>query len=182
MARQSKFECAASGRHFGMAAHLGRHMSTVHASKAKRTVPAVKANGVKRPSKTLRLGESDGLAAAVRDIQRYRDGLAAKRAALDDRMAVLDQALTGLGASAAGREVPQGKGRRGAGYRSGSLKAHIQDVLQARGGEMTVKAVTAAVRKAGFKSSNKALDKGVGNALAGMRSVTKIRRGVFRLR
>ena len=33
MAKKGKFKCSACGRSFGMAAHLGHHISTVHARK-----------------------------------------------------------------------------------------------------------------------------------------------------
>ena len=180
MARTGKFKCSACGRSFGMAAHLGRHMSTVHAPKGKRVAPAAKAKRVKRPSTTLGLGGAEALAAVVGDIQRYRDEVAAQRAALDSQMAGLDQALAVLGAGAPARKAPPRKGRRGAGYRPGSLKAHIQQVLQTHGGAMAAKDVTAAVCKAGFKSKDKALARSVGVALRGMRDVKKVGRGTFR--
>jgi len=66
------------------------------------------------------------------------------------------------------------------GYRPGSLKAHIQQVLQAHGGVMAVEDVTAAVCKAGFKSKDKTLARSVGVALRGMRDVKKVGRGTFR--
>lgn len=182
MAKKGKFKCSACGRSFGMAAHLGRHITTMHASKAKRSVPAAKAKGVKRPSTTPKLGGADGLAAVVRNIQRHRSELAAQRVALDSQMAAIDHVLTVLGATAPARRSPSGKGRRGASYRSGSLKLHIQEVLQAHGGPMAVKDITAAVRKAGYKTKNKTLDKSVGNALADMRNVVRVSRGVFRLK
>ncbi len=180
MAKKGKFKCSACGRSFGRAAHLGRHMSTVHAPKGKRVAPAAKAKRVKRPSTTLGLGGAEALAAVVGDIQRYRDEVAAQRAALDSQMAGLDQALAVLGAGAPARKAPPRKGRGGAGYRPGSLKAHIQQVLQAHGCAMAVKDVTAAVCKAGFKSKDKALARSVGVALRGMRDVKKVGRGTFR--
>ncbi len=45
---------------------------------------------------------------------------------------------------------------------------------------MTVKDVTTAVRKAGYKSKNKTLDKSVGVALSEMPGVKKVGRGTFR--
>ena len=182
MATTGKFKCSACGRTFSMAAHLGRHMSTVHAPKGQRVAPAAKAKRVKRLSTTLGLGGAEALAAEVGDIQRYRDEVVAQRAALDSQMAALDQALAVLGAEAPARKGPPGKGRRGTGYRSGSLKAHIQQVLQAQSSAMAVKDVTAAVCQAGFKSKDKALARSVGVALRGMRDEAKIGRGVFRLR
>ena len=97
-------------------------------------------------------------------------------------MTALDRALAVLGAGAPAWKAPAGKQHGATVYRSGTLKAHIQSVLQARGGEMAVKEVTAAVRKSGYKSKNKTLDTSVGIELAGMPGVMKIRRGVFRLR
>ncbi len=182
MAKKGKFRCSACGRSFGMAAHLGRHMSTVHARKSKRAAPATKAKRRQRPSATPRLGGADGIAAVVSHIRRYRNELAAQRAILDSQVAALDQAVAALGAAAPARKVVSGNGQRGPGYRSGSLKAHIQHVLQAHGGAMAVKAVTAAVRKAGYKSKNRTLDKSVGNALANMQNVAKISRGMFQLK
>ena len=180
MAKKSKFKCSACGRRFGMAAHLGRHMSTVHAPKTKRMAPTVRATGVMRPSMILGLGRADGISAVVGDIQRHRDELATQRADLDSQMAALDQALAVLGAAAPARKTLPGKGRRGASYRPGSLKAYIHQVFRTYSGAMAVKDVTAAVRKAGYKSKDKTFAKSVGVALRAMRNVTKIGRGVFR--
>ena len=47
---------------------------------------------------------------------------------------------------------------------------------------MGVKDVTAAIRKAGYKSKNKTLDNSVGVALADMPNVLKVGRGQYRLR
>jgi hypothetical protein len=180
MAKTGKFKCSACGRSFGMAAHLGRHMTTVHASKAKRTAPMTKTKRAKRTPTTMSLGAADGLVPVVQEIQTHRDKLAGDRAFLDRQIALLDQTLVDLGAVAPARKAPSGRGRRGASYRSGSLKVHIQQVLQAQGGPMAVKDITVAVRKSGYKTKNKTLDKSVGNALADMRNVAKISRGVFR--
>ena len=180
MAKKGKFKCSVCKRSFGMAAHLGRHMATIHSSRARRTAATGGAKRVKRTATAIRSAGMDGLAAAVGNIQLYRNDLAAQRATLDSQLAALDWALATLGAVAPARKVVAGDGQRGSGYRSGSLKAHIQKVLQARGGGMTVKDVTTAVRKAGYKSKNKTLDKSVGVALSEMPGVKKVGRGTFR--
>ena len=181
MAKKGKFKCSACGRSFGMAAHLGRHMSTVHARKGKRVIPGARTKGVWESVGTLR-SKGGGIAAVVGGIQRYCAELAAQCAALGSRIAVVNQALAFLGAGTPVRKASPGKGRRRAAYRPGSLKAHIQKVLQVHGRPLAVKDVTAAVRKAGYKSKNKTLDKSVGVALADMRSVVKIGRGMFQLK
>jgi hypothetical protein len=181
MAKKGKFKCSGCGRSFGMAAHLGRHMSTVHARKGKRVIPAARTKGVLGSVGTLR-SKGGGIAAVVGGIQRYCAELAAQCAALGSRIAVINQALAFLGARTPVRKVTFGAGRRRAGYRSGSLKAHVHQVLQAHGGAMAVKDVTAAVRKAGYRSKNKTLDKSVGATLASMRNVVKISRGMFGLK
>jgi hypothetical protein len=181
MARTAKFKCSACDRTFAMAAHLGRHMSTVHAPKGKRAAPAAKAKRVKRPFKTPRLGGAAGLAAAVGDIQRYRNELAVQRAALDSQVPALDQAITALGGSVASVKVHRG-GRGRLAFRAGTLPACIRQVLHAHRGPMAIKDIAAAVRRAGFKSRDKNLSHSVGKCLAAMPGVQKVGRGVYRAR
>ena len=97
MAKKGKFKCSACGRSFGMAAHLGRHMSTVHARKGKRVIPGARTKGVWESVGTLR-SKGGGIAAVVGGIQRYCAELAAQCAALGSRIAVVNQALAFLGA------------------------------------------------------------------------------------
>jgi len=179
MARIGTFTCSTCGRTFRMAAHLGRHKSTVHAAKAKRAVPAQDA---RRPSKAAAPGASHGLAAVVGVIQRSRGELAAQRAAVDAQIATLDRALQVLGAGPSARPVSTGRKQGGMSYRPGTIKAYIQSVLQARGEAMAVSDITAAVRTAGYPSKNPTLDKNVGMALAEMPDAVRVHRGVFRLR
>jgi hypothetical protein len=116
----------------------------------------------------------------IRELSAYRDQLVAERAQADAQIAAVEGALSALGASAGGAQVPA-SGRRPS-FRQGSLKDHIARVLGARRGPMSVKDITAAVRKAGYRTKNKTLDKSVGNALADMRQVVKVARGQYRLR
>ena len=182
MAKKGKFKCSACGRSFGMAAHLGRHMSTVHARKIKRVIPVARTKGAKGSVGTPRFTGASGIAAVVGGIQRYCAELAAQCSALGSRIAVVNQALAFLGAGVPARKVTFGAGRRRARYRSGSLKAHIHQVLRTHGSTMAVKDVTAAVRKAGYRSKNKTLAKSVGVALSEMPGVKKVGRGTFRAR
>ncbi len=46
----------------------------------------------------------------------------------------------------------------------------------------SVKDISAAVLRAGYKSNDKKLDHSVGKALSGMNNVTRIERGVYRLK
>jgi hypothetical protein len=84
---------------------------------------------------------------------------------------------------------PQGPGAQGGGPgrgpgprdpREGSLRSYIERVLRASGKPMRVAEITQAVRKAGYATSNKTLDKTVGITLAGMSNVRKVKRGVYR--
>ena len=179
MAKRKSIMCPKCDRTFLMAAHLGRHMSTMHAPKGTRVALAVKAKVGPRPSATPGLGGADGLAAVGSSIQRYRDELAAQRAALDAQVAALDQALAALGGSVASVQVRRG-GRRSPAFRAGTLPAYIGRVLHAHRGAMAVQEVTAAVLKAGYKSRDKALPKTVGKYLAAMPGVKRIGHGLYR--
>ncbi len=80
----------------------------------------------------------------------YRDGLADQRSQLDTRLAAIGGALAalGVGARTAIASRPSAGARR-AGPRRRSLREFIERVLWAPHGVMSVKDVTAAVRKAG---------------------------------
>jgi len=170
MARTGKFKCTRCDRTFAMAAHLGRHMSTLHAPRGKRTAPAAT---MRRPAL------ADWASPVLDRLRACRDELAAQRAALDAQVASLDQALAALGGSVASVKVRRG-GRRSPAFRAGTLPAYIRQVMHAYRGPMAVKEVAAAVLKAGYKSRNKELPKTVGKYLAAMPSVQKIGRGVYR--
>ena len=170
MAKKGTFNCSACGRTFAMAAHLGRHMSTMHARKGKRTVPA---------ATTRRSVMTDWARPVLDRLRACRDELAAQRAALDAQVAALDQAIAALGGSVASVKVHRG-GRRRPAVRKGTLPAYISQVLHAHHGPMAVKEVAVAVLKAGYKSRDKTLPKTVGKYLAAMPGVQKVGRGVYR--
>ena len=175
MAKRKSFKCPKCGRTFGMAAHLGRHMSTMHAPKGKRTAPAPTK---RRPAMTS-WAPFGGHRPILDRLGACRDELAAQRAALDAQVAALDQAITALGGSVGSVQVHRG-GRRPPAFRTGTLPAYIRQVMPSHRGPIAVKDVTAAVLKAGYKSRDKALPKTVGKYLAAMPGVRKVGHGVYR--
>jgi uncharacterized C2H2 Zn-finger protein len=189
MAESSKFKCPKCERTFSMAPHLGRHLSTIHgAKKGKKTLKKKvarrafrrKRGQIARTAQRQSATMGAGIAGAIGELSAYRDQLAAQRTEVDAQIAAVESALAALGASAGGAQV-RASGRRPS-FRQGSLKDHIARVLGARRGPMSVKDITAAVRRAGYRSKNKTLDKSVGNSLGKMRQVVKVARGQYRLR
>ena len=124
MAKRKSFKCPKCGRTFGMAAHLGRHMSTMHAPKGKRTAPAPTK---RRPAMTS-WAPFGGHRPILDRLGAGRDELAAQRAALDAQGAALDQAITALGGSVGSVQVHRG-GRRPPAFRTGTLPAYIRQVM-----------------------------------------------------
>ncbi len=130
------------------------------------------------------LGES--LTGAVSNLATLHADLLAQRAALDNQIGAVANALRAIGqpvalgaAKAPGRKGP-GRGMGRGGWRPGSLKAHIAQVMRG-GGVMAVKDITAAVVKSGYKSKNQTLAKSVGIALTEMAGMAKVGRGKFKL-
>ena len=185
MAKQRSFKCSKCDRKFSMAAHLARHMSTTHASetvkatkkKKRRAVAKKKRASVARPAGR---SASGGLGAAIASMKAYRDHLAARRSEIDNRLQAIDAALAAIGST-----VPKpvvARRRRGTKPRGGSLKEYIARVLRGLTKGKSVKDIAAAVVKAGYKSKDKRLSQSVGKALAQMNKVTKVGRGVYRLK
>ncbi len=180
MAKTGKFKCLKCKRRFKMAAHLGRHMSTIHAAKGKPARKKAAKRAVKRTGRRPAVGVAASLVAQLRGCQRE---FVDSREALSARIAALDDALAALGGGVPKRKPGPARGRRPAkGPRPGSLKDFIGRVLRARRGPTSVKSVTAGVLKAGFKTKNKRLAKNVGGALADMPNVAKVGRGQYRLK
>jgi len=138
MARTGKFKCSACGRTFSMAAHLGRHRTTMHGAKGAK----VKAKSQVQAGDPARLLDT---------VQVWRSELAAEQAQLAVQLGALDQLLTTLGGTAlkptAGRAL-QGRRIRGGhgGAREGSLKFYIDRVLRATRRPMRRAEVAAADR------------------------------------
>ncbi len=171
--KSGRFRCSKCDRRFAMAAHLGRHMSTMHGGKRK---PQGKRGRPGRPAGRPSGGRLDG--------QGLLSAIQAARAQLIAQLEALDQALATLGGAARPTATARLRGRRPAhhafrGGREGSLRSYIEQVLKASGKPMRVTEITAAVRKAGYPTKNKTLEKSVGITLAGMRTAKRVERGVF---
>jgi hypothetical protein len=123
-----------------------------------------------------------GVGSAVSSLQALYAELLAQRAGLDGQLAAVAGALRAIGTTVAAPRAAalrvSGGGRGG--WRTGSLKAHIAQVLRG-GGVLAVKDITSGVMKSGYKTKNKTLAKSVGIALTEMRGVVKVGRGQFKL-
>jgi hypothetical protein len=190
MAETGKFECPKCDRTFSMASHLGRHMHTIHGPKkpTARAKPAAKLGmrpGVRRAAFAARQQPAiaDGsLASVINELRAYRDGLGDRRSQFDTQIAAVEGALAALRANMYPVVTRARRTHRAAGHRQGSLREFIERVLRARRGVMSVQDVTTAVRKAGYQTKNKKLDKKVQIALANLPNVIRVARGQYRLR
>lgn len=187
-AKARKFKCSKCDRTFSMAAHLARHQSTTHGSKARRKATkktVVKGIGkrlVRRARRSVKRVPRSQPAPLLLQMQAYRNDLLAQRAQVISQIDAIDRALAAMGGSVRAPAGRPGRGRRGGTTRPGSLKSYIERVMRARGATMAVKDVTTGVLKAGFKTKNKTLAKSVGIALGQMPNVRKVARGRFRLK
>ncbi len=174
MAKSKTHKCTRCGRKFSMAAHLARHMNTLHASK--------KVKATKRASVATRAkrGAGSDLGGALASLKAYRDQLSDQRTEIDNQMQAIDAALAALGAVTARSVVV--RRRRGKGPRAGSLKEYIARVLRGLARGKSVKDIAAAVKKAGYKSKSKRWGHTVSKVLADMKDVTRVGRGVYRLK
>ncbi len=86
---KTALSCTICGRKFGMPAHLGRHMKSMHGQASR---PVFRGRG--RVSGGF-VGGS--LGRLTDEIRAQRDELAGQRAALDAQLAALDTVLTSLG-------------------------------------------------------------------------------------
>lgn len=141
------------------------------------------------------------------DMRTYHANLISQRRRLDEEIAAVESAmrvLAGRGSRAAGaavgavsraarpaqraagraaaRATGLGRATRGRRPAGASLKDFIRKVLARAGGPMKVKDITDAVLRAGYRTSSKTLANQVSMALAQMKEVQKVGRGVFRLR
>ncbi len=174
MAKRKTHKCARCDRKFSMAAHLARHMNTVHGSKK------IKASKRASAGPRANRGSEGDFRVLLGGLKAYRDRIADQRNEIDNQMRTVDAALAGLGVANA-RPALVGR-RSGGGARAGSLKDYIARVLRGLARGKSVQHIAAAVLKAGYKSKDKKLDHSVGKALAGMKNVTRVERGVYRLK
>lgn len=136
----------------------------------------------KRRAKVRR--RASGPAGLLRQLAAHRQTLVVRQAALQDEIDSISAAIDALGG--AGQRRPAARaarrvrptGRRG--IRKGSLKSYILRVLKPRG-EMAVKDIAVAVRRAGYRTGSKNFPNQVSNALAQMDGLTKTGRGRYKL-
>ena len=79
-------------------------------------------------------------------------------------------------------ESPAEPAKPEAAARKKSLAQLVVDVLGAAGKEMTIPEITEAVLKTGYRSKSKDLGAVIGQRLSELKEVTRVRRGVYRLR
>ncbi len=173
MAKQRRLKCTKCDRKFSMAAHLARHMSTLHASR--------KIKAAKRASVAARVerGVGSGLGGVLDSLEAYQDRLAAQRHEIDNRIQAIGAALAALGAGTKPVVARRGRGKR---PRGGSLKEHIARVLRGLVRGHSVGDIATAVKKAGYKSKDKRFNHTISKTLSGMKDVARVGHGVYRLK
>ena len=198
--------CPKCSRTFSMPAHLARHMNTIHSSGKSKVKVKVKAKGKAKPKPKKRAGRpklarkklvrrarpvrvgrpagrpaTTGAGRLISEMQAYLRDLSTRRAALDAEMAAITTALEAMGRAVPGAKARRGPGRPPGGrMRPGSLKDFIVRVLKQRS-PMGPSEITAAVRKAGYKSTAKDLAKAVSNSLPEIKIVKKAGFGIYRI-
>ena len=186
------FKCKKCDRKFAMAAHLGRHMATIHGSGgARRKVVkpnssprrSVMANATRVSRNVVSAGHTDQL---VSDMQTLHADLTAQRASLDAQLDAVADAMRVLGGAASisgvrGR-APARRGRTAAGsgaVRAGSLKEYIVRVLGQSSKPMSPNEIGDRIIKAGYKTKSKDLTKAVSNALPQVKGIKRIGFGQY---
>ncbi|MBI4718421.1 MAG: C2H2-type zinc finger protein [Planctomycetes bacterium] len=178
-----RFNCQQCGRSFSMAAHLGRHMKTIHGKQMARASAPKRKVGRPKGSKNRRslggapwagLAAGNGASQVLSAMQAYQQQLASERMALDAKMAAINTALATMGGTAvAAAPAATGRKRGRPAGRPGSLKFYIANVLRQASGPMGPKEIAAAVQKAGYRTKAKELTKAVSNTLPQIKGVKK---------
>jgi hypothetical protein len=135
----------------------------------------------KRRAKAVR--RVSGPAGLVRQLNAHRQALVKQQAALQDEIDSISAAIDALGGARRRAPVRARRGVRRGGRRAvrkGSLKSYVLRVLQSRG-EMAVKDIAKAVKRAGYRTGSKNFPNQVSNALAQMDELTKTGRGRYKL-
>lgn len=197
------FKCTKCNRTFSMAAHLARHMNTIHGAKKGKRPTARKAKKVGR-----RVGRPKGVRARavarrrprvrraarsvagvsarlLSDMRAYHGELLVQRASLDGQINAVAAAMQALGVSGPKtrkRRVYKKRGRpAGKGVRAGSLKDYIVRVLRQSARPMSPRDIGASVVRAGFKTKAKDITKAVSNTLPQLTGIKKMGFGMYQL-
>lgn len=205
MANRKKFKCPKCDRRFSMAAHVGRHLNTIHASKTGQKSGGKRRSGTRgeagvAPASSRRThgqearatwGRGSSPASASRvpgaglvtDLRAYYDNLAVHRSTLDARIAAVDKALRSLqpvGAAPAPQAAPPKRGRP-AGRRSkaDSLSDFIVRALGRRSKPMSPREIAAGLKQVGYESKTKDLAHAVTKMLPKIKAVRKVGFGLY---
>ena len=197
------FKCERCGRVFSMAAHLARHMNAGHGVRragkrtaaGKRGRPRGRAARPKATRTRAARYDAGGATRLVGEMQAYHSELAARRAAVDQEIAAIENAMAAMGG--ASRRAPRAQAKRrvarpkaarraarptgGRGVRAGSLKAYIDDVLRKSGKPMSPKDIATAVMRAGYKTKAQNLVRAVSNALTDVKGIKRVGHGQYRM-
>ena len=196
-----KLKCPKCTRTFSMAAHLARHMSTIHATGAKKKAAAkapAKRKGKKKPgpkpgarAMKARSVPGDEGARVLAEMQSYHANLLETRGAIDGKIGALEQAMIAMGAAGqAPRRMGRPAGakkvvraasavRAAKGVRAGTLKDAVINVLRATGTPMSPRTLSVAVKKSGYKTKAKDLTKAISNVLPTIESIKRVGHGMY---
>lgn len=199
---KATFKCPKCDRTFSMAAHLARHMNTIHSTKsgARRTKrkaaraktksghprkagtrPSVRSKASTAWSRQT-LGE--GQTRLMDEMQTYHSTLMAQRSALDAQIEGVTRAMQAIGAVVPARPAARGV-RKGwptsGGARAGSLKDYIVRVLRQHPKPMSPREISSRVLSAGFKTKARDITKAVSNTLPKLKNVKRVGFGAYQL-
>lgn len=193
---KGKLRCSRCDRTFSMAAHLARHMNTMHKrgrgmkTAARLGAPSGGKRRVGRPRLVRSVAgavSSPGAVQLLKQMEAFHTELSAQRSQIDAQISSIESALNAMGSAPTVRSAPvrvASTGRRrisggAGGARAGSLKDRIVKVLRQRSKPMTPRDIAGAVKGAGYKTKAKDLTKAVSNALPEMKIVKRVGRGLY---
>lgn len=187
---KAKFKCKRCKRSFNMAAHLARHMNTIHASKKRKAAKSKsKTRKAASRAKTAPVRASSASVGGRKEIiakmKAHQSDLLAQRRSLTGQLDALARAIAAIDeATPIGGTRSSGK-KRGrpvkAVGRAGSLKSYIDIVLRESSKPMSLKDIGKRVKKAGYKTKAKDLTKAVSNALPGLKRVKRVGYGKYQI-
>jgi hypothetical protein len=201
---KGKFKCSVCDRTFSMAAHVARHMSSMHGIASKRKAgkpgrrPGRPAGGAASAVR-YDAAHQNGTAQIVSAMRNYYDELCARRAALEGQMNWVEEAMQTIGRGApvtAARGGPgrkpgrvtvmargraKGKGRGNRTPRAGALREYVLNVLSASPEPMGPREISGAVMKSGYNTKAKDLTKAVSNLLPKLKGLKKVGFGKYKV-
>ncbi len=200
---KAKFKCKRCKRSFSMAAHLARHMNTIHRSKTRKISNAKTTKKAKRSTvrpkvvrtvaaSRARIGPIRMFSTAVNGsegiidvMQAHHSGLLTQRLSLDAQIDAFARAMETIGAATPKNNTRRAGNKRGrlveAVGRPGSLKSYIVRVLRQSSKPMSLQDIGTRVKKAGFKTKAKDVAKAVSNKLPGLKIVKRVGYGRYQL-